>query len=221
MVVHKIAGRGYVMNTALLIGLLVLGGLSLGWVLHRRSVRQMKPILSRLAAEKNGIIESPSPFSMPKLRFSRAGTEVEVSSASTGISGESIRYTYALFAGVDSKSFEFRILPQSLQSIGDKWLGLKKPMFTRGKTFDNYLVIYTNNEQLMETVLSDHIQADLLLWAKQKPVNRICDIRNSDGNLMFAVTGDLKSYAEYKLLLESACRFYDAVTGVMSVSIKP
>jgi len=180
----------------------------------------MNPILRRLAAEKNGFIESPSPFLMPKLRFSRAGTNVEVSNASTGISGESTRYTYALFSGVDSISFEFRILPQSFQSIGDKWIGLKKPMSTGEKTFDNYLVIYTNNEQLMETVLSDHIQADLLLWAKQKPVNRICDIRNSDGNLMFAVTGDLKSYAEYKLLLESAFRFYDAVTAAMSISIK-
>ncbi|MEH6578463.1 MAG: hypothetical protein V7731_15490 [Amphritea sp.] len=208
------------MNNALLIGVLILGGLSLGWALHRRSVRQMKPILRRLAAEKNGIIEPPSPFLMPKLRFLRAGTEVEVSSASTGIDGESSRYTYALFTGLDLKSFEFRILPQSLQSIGDKWIGLKKPMSTRANEFDKLLVIYTNNEQLMEAVLSDRIQADLLSWAKQKPMNRISDIRNYDGNLLFAVTGDLKSYEEYKLLLDTACRFYDAVTGTVSMSKK-
>lgn len=149
---------------------------------------------------------------MPKLRFSRADTEVEVSSASTGINGESSRYTYALFNKLDSKSFEFRILPQSLQSIGDKWIGFKKPMSTRVTELDKLLVIYTNNEQLMDTVLSNRIQMDLLSWAKQKPVNRIADIRNYNGNLIFAVAGDLKSYEEYKLLLDTACRFYDSVT---------
>ena len=102
---------GYkVVNTALIIGMVILGGVSLGWVLHHRSVRRMLPILTRLAAEKNGKVELPSLFLMPKLRFSHSGTEVEVSGASTGIAGESRRYTYAKFIGLDFKSFKFRIL---------------------------------------------------------------------------------------------------------------
>jgi hypothetical protein len=176
----------------------------------------MTPILRRLATENNGSVESPSLFLMPKLRFSHLGTEVEVSSASTGIVGESTRYTYAVFAGLDSKSFEFRILPRSLQTIGDKWIGLKKPMFTAVDKLDKRLAIYTNNDPLMKAVLSDRIQADLLSWAEQKSDNRINDIRNYDDNLLFAVSGTLNNYEEYKLLLDSACRFYDAVTNVVS-----
>jgi hypothetical protein len=176
----------------------------------------MTPILRRLAAEKNGTVESPSLFLMPKLRFSHSGTEVEVSSASTGIAGESTRYTYAVFTGLDSKSFEFRIRPRSLQTIGDKWIGLRKPMSTAVDKLDKRLAIYTNNDPLMEAVLSDRIQADLLSWAEQKTHNRINDIRNYDDNLIFAVTGTLKIYEEYKLLLDTACRFHDAVTNAVS-----
>ena len=153
---------------------------------------------------------------MPKLRFSHSGTEVEVSSASTGIDGESTRYTYAVFSGLDSKSFEFRIRPRSLQMIGDKWIGLKKPMSTALVKLHKRLSISTNNVPLMEVVLSDPIQADLLSWAEQKSDNRINDIRNYEDNLIFAVTGTLKNYEEYKLLLDTACRFYDAVTNVLS-----
>ena len=118
------------MNTALIIGIIILGGMSLGLVLYHRSVRNMKPILIRLAAEKNGTVESPSLFLMPKLLFFQSGKKVEVSSASTGIAGESVRYTYAVFNGLDFESFEFRILPRSLQTIGDKWIGRKKQMST-------------------------------------------------------------------------------------------
>jgi hypothetical protein len=100
------------MNVAILI-VLILSGLSVGWVMHHRSARRVMPVLRQLAAEKNGTVESHSSFLMPKLRFSYSGTEVEVSSASTGIDGESERYTYAVFTGLDSKSFEFRILPRS------------------------------------------------------------------------------------------------------------
>ncbi len=204
------------MNTALLIGLIILAGMGLGWAFHHRSVRQMLPILGRLAAEKDGKVETPSLFLMPKLRFSHGGAEVEVSSASTGIDGESIRYTYAEFAGLDSKGFEFRILPLSLQTIGDKWVGIKKPMASGGDLLDKHLAIYTNNDSLMKSVLSDSIQADLLLWAEHKANNRISDIRNYDDNLIFAVEGDLKNYEEYKLFLDSACRFYDAVSHKLS-----
>jgi hypothetical protein len=76
--------------------------------------------------------------------------------------------------------------------------------------------IYTNNDPLMKAVLSDRIQADLLSWAEQKTENRISDIRNYDDKLIFAVTGTLKKYEEYTLLLDTACRFYDAVTNVVS-----
>jgi hypothetical protein len=176
----------------------------------------MAPILRRLAAEKNGNVESPSLFLMPKLRFLHSGTEVEISSASTGIAGGSTRYTYAVFAGLDSKSFMFRIFPRSLQTIGDKWIRQKEPMATGLGTLDKRLAIYTNNDPLMKEVLSDRIQADLLSWAEKKTGNRINDIRNYDENLIFAVTGTLKNYEEYRLLLDTACRFYDAVTNVMS-----
>lgn len=203
------------MNTALLIGMVILGGLSLGWVLHHRSMRHMKPILTRLAAEKNGTVESPSLFLMPKLRFLHSDTEVEVSSASTGIAGESVRYTYVVFNGLNLKNFEFRILPKSLQTIGDKWIGQKKPISIGIDKLDKRLSIYTNNEPVLKAVLSDRIQADLLIWAEQKPNNRINDIRNYDDNLIFAVTGTLKNHAEYRLLLDTACRFYDAVTNVV------
>lgn len=69
--------------------MVIIGGVCLGWVLHHRSVRRMLPILTRLAVEMNGKVESSSLFLMPKLRFSRSGTEVAVSGASTGITGES------------------------------------------------------------------------------------------------------------------------------------
>ena len=208
------------MNTALIIGIVIWGGVSLGWVLHHRSVRYMKPILIRLAAEKNGTVESPSLFLMPKLRFSHSGSKVEVSIASTGISGESVRYTYAVFNGLDWKRFEFRILPRSLQTIGDKWIMQKKTMSTGVDKLDKCLAIYTNNDPWMKSVLSEPIQEDLLSWAGQKKGNQINDIRNYDDNLIFAVTGTLKNYEEYKLLLDTACRFYDAVTNVVSNSPK-
>jgi hypothetical protein len=66
-------------------------------------------------------------------------------------------------------------------------------------------------------VLSDRVRADLLSWAKQKE-NRISDIRNYDNKMIFAVTGTLKNHEEYELLLDTACRFYDAVTNVVSES---
>lgn len=208
------------MNTALIIGIIILGGVSLGLVLHHRSVRNMKPILIRLAAEKNGTVESPSLLLMPKLRFYHSGTKVELSSASTGISGESVRYTYAVFAGLDSKNFMFRIIPISPQTIGDKWILQRKPILTGIDKLDKCLAIYTNNDLLMKLVLSEGIQADLLSWAEKKKENKINDIRNYDDNLIYAVTGALKNYWEYKLLLETACRFYDAVVNVMSNSFK-
>ncbi len=154
---------------------------------------------------------------MPKVLFSHSGRDVEVSSASTGTAGKPTRYTYVVFTGMDWKGFEFRILPRSPQTIGDKWIGLKKPMSTAVGTLNKRLAIYANDEQLMEVVLSDRIQADLLSWAAQKAENRISDIRNYDDKLIYAVTGTLDNYQEYRLLIDTACRFYDAVTN----QIKP
>ena len=95
------------MNIAILVGMVILGGMCLAWILHRRSVRHMTPILRRLAAEENGVVTSQGPFVMPTLLFSHSGMDVEVSSASTGIDGESTRYTYALFKGLAPKNFAF------------------------------------------------------------------------------------------------------------------
>ncbi len=208
------------MNNALLIGVVILGGLSLGWVLHHRSVRQMTPILRRLAAEADGEVKSQGLFVMPKLLFSYSGTDVEVSSASTGIDGESIRYTYALFKGLALKNFEFRIRPRSLQSVADEWAGFKKPMATEVGNLKRVLAIYTNDDRLMEAVLSERVQVDLLFWADGKRENRISDIRNYEDKLIYAVTGTLNNYVEFKLLLGSACRFFDMVNSVVSNSSK-
>ena len=208
------------MNNALLIGAVILGGLSLGWVLHHRSVRQMTPILRRLAAEADGEVITQGLFVMPKLLFSYSRTDVEVSSASTGIDGESIRYTYALFKGLALKNFEFRIRPRSLQAVADEWTGFKKPMATEVGKLKKRLVIYTNDERLMEAVLSERIQADLLFWADGERENRISDIRNYDDKLIYAVTGTLNNYEEFKLLLDSACWFFDVVNNVVSNSSK-
>ena len=89
-------------------------------------------------------------------------------------------------------------------------------MSTGVEKLDKCLAIYTNNERLMKEVLSDHIKENLLSWAEREKDNRISDIRNYDDNLIFSVTGTLKNYHEYKLLLDTACSFYDEVSNVMS-----
>ena len=206
------------MNIVLLIGVVILVGMSLGWILHHRSMGQLTPILKRLAAETNGVVKLQNPFVMPKLMFPYSGTDVEVSSASTGIDGGSIRYTYALFNGLTLKNFKFRILPRSLQSVADEWAGFKKPMVTEVGQLKKCLAIYTNDDKLMEALLSERIQADLLFWADRKTENRISDIRNYDDKLIYAVTGTLNNYEEFKLLLGSACRLFDLVNNVASNS---
>jgi hypothetical protein len=139
-----------------------------------------------------------------------------VSSASTGIDGDSIRYTYALFKGLTPENFEFRIRPHSLQPVADEWAGFEKPMATEVRRLWKRLTIHTNDDRLMGAILSEPIQADLLFWADGKRENRISDIRNYDDKLIYAVTGTLNSYEEFKLLLGSACRFFDMVNDVVS-----
>ncbi len=204
------------MSTGLLVFVLIVIGLGFGWAFHRHSVRRMTPVLKRLALERDGVVESPSPVLMPKLRFSHAGAVVEVSSASSGTEGQSARYTYALFSGLDFKQLEFRIRPRSLQTMVDAGLGIKKPMASVPGRLDERLAIYTNDAGRMEAVLSERVQVDLLSWAAQEKENRIEDVRNYDDKLIYAVTGTLGEYGEYQLLLETACRFYDAVANVLS-----
>ena len=206
------------MNTAVLIGVIILIGLGLGWVLHHRSVRHMMPILRRLAAEGNVVVKSQNLLGMPKLLFSYAGTDVEVSSATTVIDGNSGEYTFVLFKGLRFNHFEFRILPRSLQTMADEWAGFKNPMDIDLGEIKECLSINTNDDRMIEAVLSESIQADLLFWPSGERENRISDIRNYDSNLIYAVTGRLNKYEEYKLLLASACRFFDRVNNVASHS---
>ena len=131
----------------------------------------MAPVLRRLAAETNGVVRRQGPFVMPKLVFSHSGTEVEISSASTGIDGGSIRYTYVLFQGLAPHGFEFRIRPRSLQGVVDEWVGFKTPMAGEVGRLKNRLAIYTNDDRRMKAVLSERIQADLLFWAEAERVN--------------------------------------------------
>jgi hypothetical protein len=199
------------MNVAILIGAVVLAGMCLGWFFHRRSVHQITPILRQLAAEENGVVVPQGPFVMPKLVFPYSGTTVEVSCASTGSQGESIRYTYVVFNDLALKDFEFRILPRSLQTLTDEWAGFKKPLVSEIARLKDRLSIYTNNDRLMESVLTESIQTDLLFWAEGEGSNRISDIRNYDNKLIYAVTGTLKNHKEFKLLISNACTFFDAV----------
>ena len=93
-------------------------------------------------------------------------------------------------------------------------------MATEVGKLKKHLAIYTNDDRLMEAVLSERIQADLLFWADGKRENRITDIRNYDDKLIYAVTGTLNNYEEFKLLLDSACRFFDVVNNVASNSFR-
>ena len=202
------------MNVAILIGAVVLAGMCMGWFFHRRSVRQITPILRQLAAEGGGIVVSQGPFVMPKLVFPYSGTTVEVSCASTGSQGESIRYTYVVFNGLAPKNFEFRILPRSLQTFTDELVRFKKPFDSGIDRIKDRLSIYTNNDRLMKTVLTERIQTDLLFWADGEKLNRISDIRNYDGKMIYAVTDTLKNHKEFKLLINTACSFFDAVKNM-------
>jgi hypothetical protein len=207
------------MNTALIIGLFILFGGGLALVLHYRSVRHMTPILSRLAAEENGEIKS-YPFIMPKLLYSRSGINVEVSNASTGIDGQSIEYTYVLFDGMPSYGFKFTIRPRSILTVTDEWTGFKKPMDSDIGKLKELFAIYTNDDVLMQAILDKSIQDDLLFWTDGGK-NRISDIRNYDGQVIYAVTGMLDDYEGFRLLLDSASRFVDRFTCAVSNVYEP
>jgi len=145
--------------------------------------------------------------------YSHAGMDVEVSNASTGIDGHSVEFTYVLFKGLPPHDFEFRILPRSIQTFADEWAGFKKAMAIDARRLKTRFAIRTNDDGLMQTLLSDHIQDDLLCWAERK-TNWLSDVRTYDDKLIYAVTGMPGDYDEFRLLLDTACRFVDAVVRV-------
>jgi hypothetical protein len=175
----------------------------------------MTPILKRLAAEQNGKVESKNLLLMPRLLCNHVGLDVEVSNASTGIDGHSVEFTYVLFKDLPPTDFEFRILPRSIQTVADEWLGFRgrKTSTVAENRIRKLLSIRTNDDEIMEAVLSDVIQSDLLLWAGQQ-TNRLSDIRIYDDKLIYAVTGMPGDYGEFKLLLDTACRFVDRLINV-------
>lgn len=185
-------------------------GLGLGWVLHRRAARRMTPALRRLGVETNGSV-SQLPFSMPRLTFSRAGAEVEVSAASTGSEGDSIEYTYVRMSGLAAGRFEFRIRPRSVQTILDAKIGRADELPFGSGDLDGRLSVSTNDPRLMNVVLGERVREDLLLWARGKGANRIADVRNDGDTLLYAVRGVLTTHADLRSLLDAAVRLYDAV----------
>lgn len=154
-------------------------------------------------------------FSLPKLYFTHDGKDVEVSSASTGISGQSERYTYVLFSGLDFKGFEFRILPKSVRTIVDDKLAIKRQIPIGDRLFDKYFSVYSNDKDKSLKFLDDEIKSDLLKWAQKKPINKISDIRNYDDKFIFCVYGELKDRYEFEQLLKSAIDFYDSHKEVL------
>lgn len=201
------------MSTTVLVVLVILCGLLLGWVMHGRATRRMMPMLKRLAAETNGKVSSSNPLLLPKLLYSRSGMEVEVSSASTGIDGQSVQYTYVLFKGLPAHEFDFRIRPRTISSLVNEWVGFRQATLNTGR-LKARLAIQTNDDERMQRLLTDPIQADLLFWAERK-TNRLSDVRPYDDKLIYAISGLPDDVHELKRLLNSANRFMDALAGVL------
>lgn len=203
------------MSTVELIAAIVLFGWLLGWLFHRRSARAMTRPLLMLAIEKNGTLKKANFFTLPKLCFVHRGQQVEVSSASTGISGRSERYTYVLLKGLEPEGFEFRILPRSVQTAIDQTMGLRKAVYTGDVNFDKMFSMSSNDQNVLTEVLNDGIRADLLGWALEKPQNKIADIRNYEDQFIFCVRETPKDHAGYHRLLSSATAFHDALRDVL------
>ncbi len=203
------------MSSYLIIGLTITFGWIIAWVFHRRSYKSLLENLELIAIEKNGTIKKGRLFSLPKLYFTHEGKDVEVSSASTGISGDSERYTYVLFSGLDFKGFEFRILPKSVQTIIDNKIGIRKQIPTGDSLLDKYFSVYSNDKDKIFKILNYETKSDLLKWAQKKPINRISDIRNYDDKIIFCVYGELKDRYEFEQLVKSAIDFYDSHKEVL------
>lgn len=200
------------MSEGTIITLFVATGLLIGWFMHGRTSRAFTSIMRRLAAEKNGVLQSGTFLRLPKLLLSHNGKEMEISAASTGGEGSS-PYTYVLFQDVESAGLEFRILPESVQTVIDSALGLRKATLTSHPPLDKSLVIYTNDDDALGTLLSERVQQTLLGWVT-KDRNRIQDIRNHDHKLMFCVDGILSDTADFRQLIEGACLLYDELARV-------
>ena len=198
------------MSSYLIIGLTITFGWIIAWVFHSRSYKSLLENLELIAIEKSGTIKKGRLFSLPKLYFTHDGKDVEVSSASTGISGHSERYTYVLFSGLDFKGFEFRILPKSVQTIIDNKIGIRKQIPTGDSLLDKYFSVYSNDKDKIFKILNYETKSDLLKWAQKKPINKISDIRNYDDKIIFCVYGELKDRYEFEQLLKSAIDFYDS-----------
>ncbi len=197
------------MSEGTIITLFVATGLLIGWFMHGRTSRALTSIMRRLAAEKNGVLESGTFLRLPKLLLSHNGKEMEISAASTGGAGSS-PYTYVLFQDVESAGLEFRILPKSVQTVIDSALGLRKAALTSHPPLDKSLVIYTNDDDALGTLLSERVQQALLGWVT-KDRNRIQDIRIHDNHLIFCVEGILSDTADFRQLIDGACLLYDAL----------
>lgn len=203
------------MSSYLIIGLTITFGWIIAWVFHSRSYKSLLENLELIAIEKSGTIKRGRLFSLPKLYFTHDGKDVEVSSASTGISGESKRYTYVLFSGLDFKGFEFRILPKSVQTIIDNKIGIRKQISIGDRLFDKYFSVYSNDKDKILKILDDETKSDLFKWAQKKPINKISDIRNYDDKIIFCVYGELKDRYEFKQLVKSTTDFYDSHKEVL------
>ncbi len=200
------------MSDGTIIVLFVVTGLLIGWFMHGRTSRTLTSIMRRLAAEKNGVLESGTFLQLPKLILSHRDKPVEISAASSGEEGSS-PYTYVLFLDVESAGFEFRILPKSTRTVIGSALGLKKAVHTGHQPLDERFSIYTNDEDALNELLSEPVQRELLGWVK-KNRNRIQDIRNDDDKFLFCVDGILSDTADFRQLIDGACLFYDAMTRV-------
>ncbi len=197
------------MSEGAIIALFIGTGLLIGWFMHGRSSRTLTLVMKRLAAEKNGVVESGTFLRLPKLLLSHNGKEMEISAASSG-KERSSPYTYVLFQDVDSAGFDFRILPKSAQTVIDSALGLKKAALTGHSPLDKFLVIYTNDEEVLGALLSERVQQAILGWVT-KNRNRIQDIRIHDNKLIFCVDGILSDTADLRQLIDGACILYDAL----------
>ncbi len=203
------------MSSYLIIGLTITFGWIIAWVFHSRSYKSLLENLELTAIEKSGTIKKGRLFSLPKLYFTHDGKDVEVSSASTGISGQSERYTYVLFSGLDFKGFEFRILPKSVRTIVDDKLAIKRQIPIGDRLFDKYFSVYYNDRDKILKFLDDETKSDLLKWAQKKPINKISDIRNYDDKFIFCVYGELKDRYEFEQLVKSAIDFHDSHKEVL------
>ncbi len=203
------------MSSYLIIGLTITFGWIVAWIFHSRSYKSLLENLELIAIEKSGTIKRGRLFSLPKLYFTHDGKDVEVSSASTGISGQSERYTYVLFSGLDFKGFEFRILPKSVQTIIDNKIGIRKQIPTGDSLLDKYFSVYSNDKDKIFKILNYETKSDLLRWAEKKPINKISDIRNYDDKIIFCVYGELKDQYEFEQLVKSAIDFYDSHKEVL------